>query len=238
VTPQRRARDPMIDPALYIPSKRMRFMTSALAPTSSGSFLVSKNPVTSQSRLPAPVLEAAPTTIAQPDWTSLRLSDQDLEGMSKHQLLEATKKMWQNLGAANQQIAARDGIIESSHATIVLQNVFCERQRQALHAKENKKKSGRAVLSMGGLGRHLTDPEWIAKTREAQEARDAEAVAKVQRAEGREAAKIARETRAKEWEDIKAAHEAAVAAWERDCAARRETGCRPKICRKNRSGPR
>ncbi|KAJ7679698.1 hypothetical protein B0H14DRAFT_2423113, partial [Mycena olivaceomarginata] len=121
-----------------------------------------------------------------------------------------------------------DGIIESSHATIVLQNVFCERQSQALHAKENKKKSGRAVLSMGGLGRHLTDPEWIAKTREAQEARDAEAVAKVQRAEGREAAKIARETRAKEWEDIKAVHEAAVAAWERDCAARHETGCRAK----------
>ncbi|KAJ7325744.1 hypothetical protein DFH08DRAFT_816824 [Mycena albidolilacea] len=199
VTLQRHVRNPMIDPALYTPSKQMRFMTSALAMTSSGSFLVSKNPVTSQSRLPAPVLEAMPTTIAQPDWTSLQLSDQDLEGMSKHQHLEATKK-----------------------------NVFCERQSQALHAKENKKKSGRAVLLMGGLGRHLTDPEWITKTREFQEARDAEAVAKVQRAEGQEAAKIARETHTKEWEDIKVVHEAAVAMWERDCAARREVGCRAK----------
>jgi hypothetical protein len=49
VTPQRRARDPNIDPALYTPSKRMRFMTSALATTSSGSFLVSKDPVTTKS---------------------------------------------------------------------------------------------------------------------------------------------------------------------------------------------
>ncbi|KAJ7435542.1 hypothetical protein B0H11DRAFT_1937476 [Mycena galericulata] len=56
-------RDPNIDPALYRPAKRMRMMTSALETSTSGSFLVSKDPVTSQSGLPAPVLEGPPTAI-------------------------------------------------------------------------------------------------------------------------------------------------------------------------------
>ncbi|KAF8211790.1 hypothetical protein K438DRAFT_1494564, partial [Mycena galopus ATCC 62051] len=120
--------DPMIDPELYTPSKCMRFMTSALATTSSGSFLVSKDPITSTSRLPKPVLEGPPTTIPQLDLTLLELSDTALESMLKSELLEATKRMRENLGVANQYIVARDGIIEPSHATIVLQNVFCERQ--------------------------------------------------------------------------------------------------------------
>ncbi|KAJ7216437.1 hypothetical protein GGX14DRAFT_358967 [Mycena pura] len=219
----------MIDPALYTPSKRMRFMTSALATTSSGSFLVSKDTITSTSRLPNPVLEGPPTTIPRLDLTVLELDDKELEGMSKNELLEASKRMRQTIGVANQHIVARDGIIESSHATIVLQNVFCERQSQALQAKEKKKnKTSRVALSMGGLGRHLTDPEWIAKTEEAQKARDAEAAAKVRRAEGREAARIAKDAREKVWKDIKAAHEKAVAAWEERCRDLRAIRTRAK----------
>ncbi|KAF7336140.1 DDE-domain-containing protein [Mycena venus] len=188
VTPQCRSRDPNIDPALYTPSKRMRFMTSALTTTSSGSFLVSKDLVTSKSHLPDPVLEGPPTIIPQLDLGSMELSDEDLERMSKHELLEATKMLRQNLGLANQHIAARDGIIESAHATIVLQNVFCERQSEALNAKEQKKKSNHVALSMGGLGRHLTALEWIEQTELAQKARDDEIAVKEKRAEGREAA--------------------------------------------------
>ncbi|KAF8201226.1 hypothetical protein K438DRAFT_1582162 [Mycena galopus ATCC 62051] len=228
VTPQRRARDPNIDPALYTPSKRMRFMTSALSATSSGSFLVSKDPITSKSRLPPPVLEGPPSTIPRLDLTSLQFSDQDLEKMSKNELPEASKRLRQNLGLANQHIVARDGIIESSHATIVLQNVFCERQSEALNAKEQKKKTNRVTLSMGGLGRHLTAPEWIAKTEEAQRLRDAENVAKVQRAEDREAARMAKEALEERWKEMKAAHEKAVVTWEAECRDLRAEGCRPK----------
>ncbi|KAJ7129033.1 hypothetical protein C8R43DRAFT_896956 [Mycena crocata] len=238
VTPQRRARDPMIDPELYTPSKRMRFMTSALATTSSGSFLVSKDPITATSRLPNPVLEGPPTAIPSVDVTSLELTDQDLEKMSKSELLEAARKMRQNLGVANQHIAARDGIIESSHATIVLQNVFCERQSEALNAKEQKKKSKRVALSMGGLGRHLTAPEWIAETEAAQKAREDEVAAKAVRAEGREAARSEKEAREKEWKAIKAAHEEAVAAWEEECADLRADGCRTKDLPKKPKRPK
>ncbi|KAJ7281687.1 hypothetical protein C8J57DRAFT_980430, partial [Mycena rebaudengoi] len=53
-------RDPNIDPVLYTPSKRMCIMTSTLSHTSSGSFLVSSSKVTSQSVIPALVLEGPP----------------------------------------------------------------------------------------------------------------------------------------------------------------------------------
>ncbi|KAF8185614.1 hypothetical protein K438DRAFT_1765837 [Mycena galopus ATCC 62051] len=152
--------------------------------------------------------------------------------MSKNELLEASKRLRQNLGLANQHIVARDGIIESSHATIVLQNVFCERQSEALNAKEQKKKTNHVTLSMGSLGRHLTAPEWIAKTEEAQRLRDAENVAKVQRAEDREAAQMAKEALEERWKEMKAAHEKAVVTWEAEC---RDLRADQKISPKNRS---
>ncbi|KAF8211074.1 hypothetical protein K438DRAFT_1441840, partial [Mycena galopus ATCC 62051] len=57
---QHHARDPNINPALYTPSKQMRFMTRAPSTTSSSSFLVSKDFITAKSRLPLPVLEGPP----------------------------------------------------------------------------------------------------------------------------------------------------------------------------------
>ncbi|KAJ7761269.1 hypothetical protein DFH07DRAFT_771594 [Mycena maculata] len=228
----------MIDPALYTPSKRMRMMTGAFATSSSGSFLVSKEPLTSQSRLPAPVLEGPPTTIPQPDWTSLAMTDQDLESMSKSQLIEAGRMLRQNLGLANQHIAARDGIIESAHATIVLQNVFVERQSEALHAKETKKQSARVRLSMDGVGRHLTSKEWIQKTKDAQDARDAEVVARAQKADEREAARIAKEALEKEWKEAKAAHELAVVAWEEECKKLLSGGSQKKDLPKKPTRPK
>ncbi|KAJ6524626.1 hypothetical protein DFH09DRAFT_937165 [Mycena vulgaris] len=230
MTPQRRARDidPTIDPELYTPSKRMRLMTSSLATSASASFLVSKDPVTSKSRLPVPVLEGPPMAIPQPDWMPLALSDQDLERMSRDELIEAGKRMRQNLGLANQHIAARDGIIESSHATIVLQNIFVGKQNEALHAKENKKTTNRTKVTMNGFGRHLTSPEFIEQTRLAKVAREAEATAKIRKAKKRKAAKTAKEKLEEEWKQIKEDHELAVAAWEEECQNLIGEGCRKK----------
>ncbi|KAJ7573615.1 hypothetical protein C8J56DRAFT_1065754 [Mycena floridula] len=64
---QRWVRDPNIDPALYTPSKRMRFMTHALSTTTSGSFLISNEPITSSHPIPEPVLEGPPM-LAAPNW--------------------------------------------------------------------------------------------------------------------------------------------------------------------------
>ncbi|KAJ7825003.1 hypothetical protein B0H13DRAFT_1658207, partial [Mycena leptocephala] len=154
------------------------------------------------------------------------------------ELLEMGKKMRENLGLANQHIAARDGIIESAHATIVLQNVFVEGQSEALHAKENKKTTNRVRLSMDGIGRHLTSKEWIEKTKEAQDARDAEVAAKAQKADDREAAKIAKEALEQQWKDMKAEHELAVAAWEEECRKLVNGGCRKKDLPKKPTRPK
>ncbi|KAJ7281716.1 hypothetical protein C8J57DRAFT_1056355 [Mycena rebaudengoi] len=217
----------MIDPALYTPSKRMRMMTSALGSTSSGSFLVSQASVTSLSSLPAPVLEGPPA-LAQPDWSQLEVTDENLGAMTKSQLLEAAGKMRANLALARQHEIAGHGRIESAHGTIVLQNLFVEKQSQALNKKENKKKTNHTKLSMGGMGRHLTAPEWIEKTAQAAREREEEAAAKVQRAGDQEVAKAVKEAREKRWKEIQVEHTAAVSAWEERCKQLLAEGCKRK----------
>lgn len=126
------------------------------------------------------------------------------------------------------QIQARDGIIESSHATLVVQNMFVKKQSQALHAKETKKQSKRGKLSMEGRGRHLTSQEWIEKTEEMERLREEEAAAKVQRAADREVAKTAKEALRLKWEEIKADHERAVEDWKSVCQRLTEQGVKKK----------
>ncbi|KAJ7710757.1 hypothetical protein B0H17DRAFT_837705, partial [Mycena rosella] len=126
--------DPAIDPVLYTPSKRMRMLTGALASTSSGSFLVSSAAITSAltvttsfSSIPAPVLEGPPA-LPEPDWAKAAYLDESMDRWSQNQLLEYAKGTQGDLENAHQHIRARDGIIESSHATIVVQNLFVEKQ--------------------------------------------------------------------------------------------------------------
>ncbi|PPQ88047.1 hypothetical protein CVT26_000593, partial [Gymnopilus dilepis] len=65
---RRRIRDENIDPALYTPSKRIRSLYSALSSTKSGSFLLSKDPISSSTPVFSPVLELPPSSIPQPNW--------------------------------------------------------------------------------------------------------------------------------------------------------------------------
>ncbi|KAJ7674117.1 hypothetical protein B0H17DRAFT_946952, partial [Mycena rosella] len=108
-------------------------------------------------------------------------------------------------------------IIESAHATIVVQNLFVEKQSQALHAKETKKKNKRETLPMDGFGRHLTNPKFIAAKVEAEGLRDAEIADKAKRAEDREVAKATRDDLKQQWEQIKADHATAVELWKEKC---------------------
>ncbi|KAJ7262904.1 hypothetical protein C8J57DRAFT_1231510 [Mycena rebaudengoi] len=81
---------------------------------------------------------------------------------------------------------------------------------------------------MDGVGRHLTSKEWIQKTKDARDARDAEVTARAQKADEREAAWIAKEVLEKEWNEVKAAHELAVAVWEEECEKLLSDGSRKK----------
>ena len=97
-------RDPNIDPQLYTPSKRMRMMTSAVAGTS-GSFVVGPSKVTSQTRIPAPVLEGPPA-LAAPNWDHLAEPDNALEDLTREELAEYEMKMKGDLRNSHQQIRA------------------------------------------------------------------------------------------------------------------------------------
>ncbi|KAJ7696965.1 hypothetical protein B0H17DRAFT_895506, partial [Mycena rosella] len=116
--------DPNIDPALYTPSKRMRMMTSTLGGTASGSFLISKAPVTSRSHIAPPVLEGAPI-LPMIDWNLLRRSrPEDIETLSAQALRERVNALTSSLAITQQHLLARDGMIEAANAQLVVQNIF------------------------------------------------------------------------------------------------------------------
>ncbi|KAJ7719003.1 hypothetical protein B0H16DRAFT_1337013 [Mycena metata] len=230
VTPARRARDPNIDPALYTPSKRMRMMTSALGATASGSFLISKAPVTSLSHIAPPVLER-PQILPTPDWNLLRESHpEDIETLSAQALRERVNRLTSALALSQQQLVAREGMIEAANAQLVVQNIFVGLQSEALHAKETKKSKKREKVKVfvDGKGRHLTDKEFIDSLEREKAEKAAEESAKADRAQAREDRKAAKAELEERWKRIKADHDKAVARWETECAMLAADGVRKK----------
>ncbi|KAJ7198347.1 hypothetical protein GGX14DRAFT_374328 [Mycena pura] len=228
VTPARRARDPNIDPALYTPSKRMRMMISALGGTSSGSFLISKAPVTSQSHIAAPVLERP---LPMPNWDLLCESrPEDIETLSAQSLRERVNKLTSALARSQQQLLAREGMIEAANAQLVVQNIFVGMQSEALHAKETKKSKKREKVKVlaDGKGRHLTDLEFIDSLAREQAEKAADEAAKADRAKAREDMRSAKAELEERWKQMKADHLQAVARWETQCTTLTAGGARKK----------
>ncbi|KAJ7814455.1 hypothetical protein B0H13DRAFT_1664787 [Mycena leptocephala] len=237
VTPARRTRDPNIDPALYTPSKRMRMMTSALGGTASGSFLVSKVPVTSRSHIAPPVLEGplhiptGPPILPMPNWDLLRGSrPEDIANMSAQALRERVHSLTSSLAISQQHLLARDGIIQAANAQLIVQNIFVGKQSEALHAKETKKSKKREKVKVlaDGKGRHLTDLEFIDSLAREQAEKAAEEAAKADRAQAREDRKSAKAELEERWKKMKADHLQAVAQWETQCATLTAGGARKK----------
>ncbi|KAJ7874177.1 hypothetical protein B0H14DRAFT_3555565 [Mycena olivaceomarginata] len=229
VTPARRARDPNIDPALYTPSKRMRMMTSALGGTASGSFLISKAPITSRSHIAPPVLEGPPI-LPIPDWNLLRRSPEDIENLSAQALRERVNALTSSLAISQQHLLARDGMIEAANAQLVVLNIFVGMQSEALHAKETKKSKKREKVKVhaDGKGRHLTDLEFIDSLAREQAEKAADEAAKADRAQARENRKAAKLELEERWKVMKADHDQAVARWETQCAMLTASGVRKK----------
>ncbi|KAJ3721998.1 hypothetical protein C8R42DRAFT_669053 [Lentinula raphanica] len=118
------------------PSKWIRIMTSEIAATSSGSFLVSKDPYTSSTPFPR-MLERQPLDLPAPDW---------------HLLVPPTSN-------AKGYIAAFADREETLEAQMVIQDMTLVKMKAALHAKETKKaeKNDNEVLLNDGMGRLWTD---------------------------------------------------------------------------------
>ncbi|KAJ7671942.1 hypothetical protein B0H17DRAFT_1141356 [Mycena rosella] len=219
VTPARHARDPNIDPTLYTPSKQMHMMTSALGATASGSFLISKAPVTSLSHIAPPVLER-PQILPTLNWELLHESRPE----------EIEMLLTSAFALSQQQLIAHDGMIEAVNVQLVNQNIFVGLQSEALHAKETKKakKCEKVKVFVDGKGRHLTDMEFINSLAREKAEKAAEEVAKADRAQAREDRKAAKAELEERWKKMKADHLEAIAQGETQCAALTAGGARKK----------
>jgi hypothetical protein len=102
-----------------------------------------------------------------------------------------------------------ENIIETQNTQLVLQNMYAEKQRGALHHQERKRKRGNAeALLQTEMGRIWTDAEFREAVR-----KDEERVAKKQKAVGLRAKKA--QWKAAEKKRIDAEHRVRHAAWEK-----------------------
>src|SRR5262245_17417316 len=111
---------------------------------------------------------------------------------------------------------------------MVLQNLFVEKQSQALGAKE-KKGDKRTKLFSEGKGRWLTDTEVIEELEKDTQRRDQREVEKEKRALEREKKKKEKEEIEIEWKAALAAHDEAVM----ECKELCETLTAQKVAKKN-----
>jgi hypothetical protein len=223
--PASRVLDPALDPSLFTPRKRMRAVSSALAGTTTGSFLVSRDPITSAQRIAPPVIELAIPT-ATPDYSLMKL---DPTRMNHADLVRSFCDLQANYGLSGRRDVAQQSIMEAQGAQLVVQHLHLDKLNQQLHERETKKDDDRGhVLFPEGKGRVLTDDIVIEAERAAEQERERKKHAKYASKEARAAKKRERAHAEVEWEGIKRRHELAVAAWERDCEQLTTSGTRKK----------
>ncbi|KAJ3499646.1 hypothetical protein NMY22_g19492 [Coprinellus aureogranulatus] len=204
---------PEIDPDLYTPSKRIRALNTGLASTSSGSFLVSSDKLTSSTPVIPPVLEAVPS-LPQPDWSLSRKSSnvstvRDLQ--RENETLRAQRKRAETIDRV------KDGIIEGCHATMVIQNCHLMKQNGALYAREARKTSNRTSTLDTSKGQVYSTEEVLADLR-AQRVRKKQEAARKQAGRDLRAAKKAALARLEEeWTRLKDEHQKKLDEWKLTC---------------------
>ena len=199
------------------PSSCMRIMTSALASTASGSFLVGNPRITSADTIAPPVF-GRPMTLPEPDW-SLIHRPSVAHSPSKAELKALNEKLTVSLEHSRAQILARNSVIEGSNAQLAVQSIFNSRLNEALNTKEHKKATDRTqLLFPGGGPRVLTDPMFIQKVSDDKASRLAKIAAQAEGAKKRCRAKRMKASIEKVWEKMGVDHKAALTAYDAECA--------------------
>ena len=203
-------------PSHYTPSSRMRVMTSALASTSSGSFLVGNPRITSANAIASPVY-GRPVTLPEPDW-SLIHQPPAARSPSKAELKAMNAKLTLSLEQSHAQILARNSVIEGSNAQLAVQSIYNSRLNEALNTKEHKKATDRTqLLFPGGGPRVLTDPMFIQKVSDDKAARLEKIAAQAEGLKKRSRVKRMKVAIEKIWEQMGVDHKAAVTAYDAQC---------------------
>ncbi|KAK0442767.1 uncharacterized protein EV420DRAFT_1315163 [Desarmillaria tabescens] len=208
-----------MDASLYTPSKQMRMMTTSLALTSSGSFLVQPTvKITSRHTIDPPILEARGTGALVPN----------IDEITPRQLKAEIMHLRNDMSLAHQHLIARDGIIESAHATLVVQNIFVEKQSLALNTKENPRPKNSTKVSMEGKGRHLTGSEFMNAVEEAGKAWENQENTRQEKRLWKENAKKQKEELERWWKEFKTQRASESAEREKLCQWLREERVRVK----------
>lgn len=213
--------DPNIDPVLYTPSKRVRSLYSGMSMTS-GSFLVNKTKITSDTPILKPVIEVPPP-LPLPNW-SLLTADAKLDSWrSKEALERENARLRESLHHAGRQMKAKDFVIEGCHAQLIVQDMHLRKVNQALKSKEEKKSEGRKdTITFDKGGNVFTSDEWWEQLVKNKERQDREAAEKSTRASARELNRAARAAAEGEWRLIKELHERKVRDWEKEVERTKE----------------
>ena len=212
--------DSLIDPALFTPSKRGGLLTTALAGSSSGSFLVADAKLTSDQRIAPPVLEHT-QGLPMPNWSLLEKKDeyQTCDDMQK-QIEELTD----SLRHAQIQVQAQNSIIEGAHAQLVVQDLYLGRLNDSLNVHEKKKATDRTRIFPDGQGRLLTSDQFQEELAKAAETTQAKAAAQEKAKAKRQAKKAIQQAVDDLWKSRAEEHKQALQAWEAECAELRAAG--------------
>ena len=229
-TPRRRPRsDSLENPFLvpFTPSKRMKVLRAGLASDSKTSYLVSSSPATGDMRIISPCREQ-PELFAEPSWNTLLNSN--IGHMDAEELLHEAEKLRAGLRMARDCIRAREAVVESAHATNVVLELTCQRQRVALYRKETEKLQKKDKRSLFGDGKAhvVTDDDFIAALEEIEEAEKERDKDKERRKLARAEAKESKEVGKKAWERAVEEWKKGREEWQEECERLKKEGCRKK----------
>ncbi|KAG6805822.1 hypothetical protein H0H92_013838 [Tricholoma furcatifolium] len=189
----------------------MRTLYRTLSSTSSGSFLISKQPLTSSTPIIPPIVNGPPS-IPLPDWSLLSSSTPS----SRSELQKENDQLRESLHLARAHHHAQNMIVESSNAQLVIQNLHLVKLNGALNKKESRKKNERALL-FDGKAKVLTSDEFQAGLQALADKREAAEAQKAKNIESRALRKEALVRVEEEWRRIKEAHEAELQKWDEEC---------------------
>lgn len=180
----------------------------------SGSFLVSKERLTSSQTLPSPVLERVPPDLDEPDWGRIQSCLTQLASLKLHdEVAELTK----NINRAQTHIQINRSIAEGAQAQLVLASFHNAKLHVALNEKEKGKETENVRIYDDGMGQIFTDERIRKQIKERREEKDREALAVAKRRSEAQRKKELNDAVDREWERVKAEHTYACAEWESQC---------------------
>lgn len=177
--------------------ERLRILTTSLAKTKTGAYLVSKGTLAPDHPVPSIILPSM-LDLPTPDWSILR--DRLPPHATCTELAERVAGLEAALGLSKVGIQEQNKVIELDRTQLIIQDMHLRKQQIALRARSGKKKSKtKKMKKSDGRGRHLTDAAFIKERRALENDRKKEEKAKEKRQRDRDMKKVAKELAETKW---------------------------------------